>query len=228
MIRAGTVRLLSLVSLGAMAGAPGVSGAQAFEGTVLMRINAQGRGAAAQGPAGIPQQLEYQVRGGKVRVNVGGGMGGGMAMLAVPQEQKIYMLMVGQQSYMEMPMVPPQAAAATAAADGMKVKRTGRKEVVAGLTCEHVLLTPAKGEGTDMCLTTELGRYMDPMQGMRRGPVPAWQQQIADGFPLKVSLPDGTVAMEVIKVEKKRLANDLFSVPANFTKIAPPGGRPPG
>jgi hypothetical protein len=66
------------------------------------------------------------------------------------------------------------------------------------------------------------------MQGMRRGPAPAWQKQIADGFPLKVSSPDGTVALEVIKVEKKRLANDLFSVPANFTKMAMPGGRPPG
>jgi Domain of unknown function (DUF4412) len=227
MIRAGAVTWFSLCALGST---PAVLGAQTFEGTITMRINAPGRGATAQGQATMPQQMEYQVRGGKVRVNLGGGMAGGMAMLAVPQEQKIYMLMVAQQSYMEMPMVPPSAAAsaAAAAADEVKVTRTGRKEVVAGFTCEHVLLTPAKGEGTDMCLTTALGRYMDPMQGMRRGPAPAWQKQIADGFPLKVSLPDGSVAMEVTKVEKKRLANELFSVPANFTKIASPSGRPPG
>jgi hypothetical protein len=224
MIRAGAV---VLGTLGALVSAPGVVSAQTFEGIITMRLNAPGRGAAAQGQAAIPQQMEYQVRGGKVRVTLGGGMAGGMAMLAVPQEQKLYMLMAAQQSYMEMPMVPPQAAAA-ASTDDVKVTRTGRKEVVAGLTCEHVLLTPTKGEGTDMCLTTALGRYLDPMQGMRRGPAPAWQKQIADGFPLKVSLPDGSVAMEVIKVEKKRLANDLFSVPSNYTKIAAPGGRPPG
>jgi hypothetical protein len=86
--------------------------AQAFEGSVTMRVNLGAR-ASAQTGAAATQQLEYQVRGGKVRVNMGGPMGG-MAMLAVPQERKLYMLMAAQQAYMEMPLAEAASAASSA------------------------------------------------------------------------------------------------------------------
>jgi hypothetical protein len=199
--------------------------AQAFEGSVTMRVNLGAR-ASAQTGAAATQQLEYQVRGGKVRVNMGGPMGG-MAMLAVPQERKLYMLMAAQQAYMEMPLAEAASAASSAPEPDVKVTRTGKKETVAGLSCEHVLVAQGKATPTDICITTELGRYVDPGQVMRAGAVPAWQKQIGDGFPLKVTLPDGTVMMEAISVETKRLSNDLFSVPSNYNKMAVPARRPP-
>lgn len=200
--------------------------AQAFEGSVTMRVNLGAR-ASAQAGAAATQQLEYQVRGGKVRVNLGGPMGG-MAMLAVPQERKLYMLMAAQQTYMELPMAEAASAASSIPEPDVKVTRTGKKEMIAGLSCEHVLVAQGKAPPTDMCITTELGRYVDPGQVMRAGAVPAWQKQIGDGFPLKVTQPDGTVMMEAIAVEKKRLSNDLFSVPSNYNKMAVPVRRPPG
>jgi hypothetical protein len=52
---------------------------------------------------------------------------------------------------------------------------------------------------------------------------PAWQRSLANaGFPLRVTVPGGTVALEVTKIEKKRLSNDLFTVPPSYTKMATP------
>lgn len=228
MVRAGRLLLRravpSVLALGGMM--PVTLAAQAFEGSVTMRVNTGARG-SAQGGGAATQQLEYQVRGGKVRVNLGGPMGG-MAMLAVPQERKLYMLMAAQQSYMEMPFAEAANAASSVPEPDVKVIRTGKKETIAGLSCEHVLVAQGKSQPTDMCITTELGRYVDPGQMMRAGAVPAWQKQIGDGFPLKVTLPDGTVIMEALAVVKKRLSNDLFSVPSNYNKMAVPVRRPPG
>ena len=62
---------------------------------------------------------------------------------------------------------------------------------------------------------------------MQRGSEPAWQRMLtADGgFPLKVTMQDGTIPIEVVKIEKKKLASDLFSVPLTYTKMAMPGRR---
>lgn len=217
-VRSATVGIVVCIT-------PSVVQAQTFEGTVTMRVNAGAR-AAAQLPGGATQLLEYQVRGGKVRVSMGGPMGG-MAMLSVPQEKKLYMLIAAQQAYMEMPMTEAVSAAGAAPQPDVKITRTGKKETIAGIVCEHVLVAPASGQGADMCLTSELGRYVDPAQGMRSGVAYSWQKQLGDGFPLKVTMPDGTVALEVVSVEKKRLPNDLFSVPSNYNKMAMPTRRPP-
>lgn len=198
------------------------AGAQSFEGSITIRMSAPGpQGARAQ-------EMEYLMRGGKLRVNVAG-PAGGMAMIAVPQDKKLYMLVAAQNSYMEMALPDParEAASANVPQDEVRVTRTGRMETVAGLSCEHVQLA-AKTGATDVCLTKALGRFVNPLNGLRQGGAPRWEQQIADEFPLKVTLPDGSVPLEVTRVERRRLANELFSVPSSYTKMAMPSRRPPG
>jgi hypothetical protein len=124
-----------------------------------------------------------------------------MAMLAVPREQKLYVLMAAQNAYSEIPMAAATAAATAAAgavpaeaAGDVKVVRTRRRETIAGYACEHVQVTAA-AQTTDVCLSTALGRYVNPLESMRGTAAPAWQRAVGgEGFPLKVTLPDGTVA----------------------------------
>jgi len=221
--RAATLAVLVWSGVAPQAGAQ--AGAQAggppFEGAVTLRMS-------AKTPQGVQrQQMEYLMRNGKLRVNVPGPMGG-MAMIAVPQEKKMYMLVAAQNTYMEMPL--PEAAAAAKSAvgqpDDVKVTRTGRMETVAGFSCEHVQLASRSG-AADMCLSKELGRFVNPMEGLRQGSVAPWQKQIANEFPLKVTLPDGTVPLEVTRVERKRLPDDLFAVPEHYRKMEMPQRRPP-
>jgi hypothetical protein len=181
-----------------------------------------------RGAQGAPaaQELEYLISGKRARMNMAGPMGG-MSLLVLPADKKIYMLVPAQNTYMEMPMGDVANTAAGSAPAGVQMIKTGRMETVAGYRCEHVELVQMGPDGapqkTDACLSKELGGFANPMSGMGTGKEPAWQKALqAQGFPLKVTTPDGAVALEVVKIEKKRLANDLFSVPLTYTKMARP------
>ncbi len=199
--------------------APPVVLAQPFEGAVTMRMTGKGAGGVQQ------QEMEYLVRNGKVRVSMGG-PGGAMALISVPQEQKVYVLMAAQNTYMEMPMTEAAASVAAKTPTDAKITRTGRMETVAGYACEHVLVASAS-QTVDICMAKGLGGYVNPLASMQRSSEPAWQKMLtADGgFPLKVTMPDGSVPIEVVKIEKKKLAIDLFSVPLNYTKMEMPRRR---
>jgi hypothetical protein len=192
------------------------AGAQQFEGVVSMRLTAPG------GPRA--QTVEYLVRNGKVRMNFGAGLGGS-AMIVAPAEKKVFMLMPAQNAYTEVAMNPENASVPVDTAD-VKMTRTGKTEVVAGLTCEHVTITQ-KTQSMDVCLTKALGRYVSPADVMSPASVPAWQRVLAQEFPLKVAGSDGVVVLEVTAVERKRLANDLFTVPSSYTKMQMPARRAP-
>jgi Domain of unknown function (DUF4412) len=198
---------------------PETSAAQPFEGAVLMRMSAKG----ANGPQS--QEMEYLVRNGKVRVSMGG-PAGAMALLSVPQEQKVYVLMAAQSAYMEMPIAEASSNVAARTPVDAKLTRTGRMETVAGYACEHVTVASA-AQTVDICMAKGLGGYVNPLASMQRSNEPAWQRLLtADGgFPLKVTMQDGSIPIEVVKIEKRRLANDLFSVPLHYTKMEMPRRR---
>jgi hypothetical protein len=195
---------------------PQVIAAQPFEGAVTMRMSAKG----VNGPQS--QEMEYLVRGGRVRVSMGG-PAGAMSLLSVPQEQKVYVLMAAQNAYMEMPLADASASVAAKTPADAKITRTGRMETVAGYACEHVTVASA-AQTVDICLAKGLGGYVNPLASMQRGSEPAWQRMLTvdGGFPLKVTMQDGSSPIEVVKIEKKRLAADLFSVPLAYTKMEMP------
>ncbi|MBY0488343.1 MAG: DUF4412 domain-containing protein [Gemmatimonadaceae bacterium] len=215
----------------ALAGVASVSAAQPpFEGVVTMRMGGR---AAAGAPAGAvtSQEIEYSISGRRMRMTMGG-PAGGMTMLMMPADKKIYVLMAAQNAYMEMPMADVAATAQraqSATPSDVKVVHTGKFDVVAGYKCEHLTLTattPSGPQSTDACVSKELGAFTNPMSGMG-AKSPSWQTSVeAQGFPLKVTTPDGTVALEVTKIEKKRLPNTLFTIPESYTRMqAPPARR---
>jgi hypothetical protein len=184
-----------------------------------MRLTSKG----ANGPQ--VQEVEYLVRGGKVRVSMGG-PAGAMSLLSVPQEQKVYVLMAAQSAYMEMPISDASSSVAAKTPAEAKITRTGRMDTVAGYACEHVTVASA-AHTVDICLSKGLGGYVNPLASMQRGSEPAWQRMLSadGGFPLKVTMPDESIPIEVVKIEKKKLASDLFSVPLTYTKMEMPRRR---
>lgn len=190
--------------------------AQAFEGEIQMRLSSAAPGQAAR-------SMEYATRRGAVRLTMTGAPGG-VVLLMPTGERTLYMLLPAQQSYIEAPIpsTPPADRAMPS------VKRTGRMETIAGVSCEHVTVTLATGTA-DVCLTTTLGPWLNPLRsaGQAAGAMMnLWEQALgADGFPLRVVLPDGTVSMEVIKVERRRLAPALFEIPSTYVKMTMPARR---
>lgn len=209
-----------------LCGTPAVAATQsadgtpaAFQGVIAMQV----RMGSADGK--MLQTAEYVVKGNRVRVDLPGAMGG-VAMLVDLEARRMTVLMTGRQQYLEQPWRDPAEVAAAATAGGAqpRVTRTGRSETIAGIRCEHVSI--ASGTQTaDVCLTTALGRLaLNPMDGMGRASgIADWQQVLGrDGFPLRVTLPDGTVGLEVTRVERKRIANERFTVPLSYTRLDAP------
>ena len=121
---------------------------------------------------------------------------------------------------MEMPIADAASSVAAKTAADAKVTHTGGMETVAGYACEHITVASA-AQTVDICMAKGLGGYVNPLASMPRSSEPAWQRMLtADGgFPLKVTMPDGRVPLEVVKIEKKKQASDLFSVPPAYMKM---------
>jgi len=204
---ASAVSFLAIVASGSLA-------AQGFEGAITIRMTGR--------PGTPPQEMEYLSRGGNVRVNINS-PAGSMSILGLKAESKTYMLMEAQHMYME--VTPESMNAALSNADEPKVTKTGRKETIAGESCEHVMIETGGANGpqkADVCMAYAIGPFVNPMANMTR--MTAWQRQLVKegGFPLRVTLADGTVPIEVTKIEKKRVNDTLFRIPADFSKMEMP------
>jgi len=219
-------RLLSFVLV---LGVADVASAQAtrarpFEGSVSMRATLP----SANGPQ--TQVMEYLVRDGKARVNVAGGA---MSLLVLPAESRAYLLMAAQASYREMPLPSAPVSGAPGAsprapAPVVTTTRLGRSETVAGLRCDALRMmvrVAERADSLDLCVTAELGEYVNPLTLMRGGSDPVQDALPPGGFPLRVARGDGMVMLEVTKVERRRLDPALFSVPLDYTRVEPPRRR---
>ena len=199
---------------------PMAAQAQGFEGAITMRLAAMGRN--AQGV----QELEFLSRAGNVRVNIAS-PAGAMSILGLSSEKKTFLVIESQRSYVDVTNTEAGTAMASAAANA-KITPTGRKETIAGYECEHMTIESTapgdRAQSMDVCITKALGPYVNPMSSVGGVRVPAWQAQLMrdGGFPLKVSRADGTVELEVTKIEKRRVSDTQFRIPADFNKMDMP------
>ena len=210
-------RLVTICTLATIVLAPAALAAQAkFEGTVTAHL------VAAQGGT----DATYFIKGTQFRMEITAGNGMSMYLLKQNADAPAMMVMPAQRMYMEMPAA--QAAAAQSAAEHKTtdVKATGKKETIAGVECEHFLITSDEGGQYDACLAKGLGTFMmagNPM-GRGRGTTPGpWSKLTADAFPLRVQEVGKALTFEVTKIEKKSLGDDLFKVPDGFQKMSMPG-----
>ncbi len=214
------------------------------------RADANGR-AGRGGPPGIPgamgnaraqfampSDIEYMTRRGKVRISLGGtGASAPGAMIYLPDDGLVYTIFPAASMYMQsstaeltMPINAysdsVRATRRSVIAQTPVVTHTKQFELIAGHRCEHITVLVGK-EKTDICMAKGLGAFVMPnVMGQNQ----AWQTatDAANGFPMKVVQSDGTVMMEVTKVERKALAESLFSVPDSYSRMPDAIRKPPG
>jgi hypothetical protein len=218
--------------------------AQSFEGTVTYRMTMNGR----------PGEVTMHQKGNKMRQELGGPMAG-MATITDGSTGKSISLVPQQKMYMVMDLKAlgesMKGVAKEAPSEGKipKLTRTGQKETVAGISCEHVLLEAdpnPQQEQVDVCAARGMGMFFGfgganaeqmgaTTSFLSRSNDPRVQEvlgEFRDGFfPLKMTVKrrgQPEMTMEATKVEKKSLPNDLFEVPAGWTEMKMPAGmRPP-
>lgn len=201
--------------------APAALFAAAFEGKVDFAITA-GRGQS--------QQINYSVKGDKIRIEMPGqkGMGG---MIMDPAKKETLVLMDEQKMYMVMAMPDVQAQAAAAKPGDVKLEKTGQKEKILGYEAEKYIST-SDGTTTELWLAEGLGTFMsfsrsNPMAGRggKAQPSQEWERALAgkELFPLRVISKDKggkeSFKMEATAINKQALPDALFTPPAGYQKL---------
>lgn len=211
MMRQGGVRALLVV--GFAAAAHPARAQKPFEGIIDARIDTPMGSATAS----------YSIKGDKLRMDMSMANGMASAMIVDAGAHRTYMLMATRHMYIErdLPDSMPVAARRSAADD---VTWTGRTEKIAGLSCEHALLTEADGSRVDMCIAKGI-TYVGGGMG---GPTP-WQRHALGGFPLKVQREEEPTPMFLVtKVQRKALGDDRFAPPPGWQRMTMPMGVPLG
>ena len=164
------VRVAAIATALLTSASPGV--AQDFEGLITMQVS----GLAANG---VPQDIEFFTRGTRgVRINAAGPMGA-MSMISMPAEKKIYIVIDAQNIYMELPSTIDGVPVGMTMVEP-KITRTGKRETIAGTTCEHLRIEIGT-EVTDVCMAQGLGPFLNILNAVRIGGRGAsgWQRGLA-------------------------------------------------
>lgn len=204
--------------------------APAFEGMVTMKMTGEGLSAE---PVifikGTRSRMEMEMRGIE------------HVMIMDTEKNTMTMVMPDQKRYMVADLKEVAESAAAVAPDSSKledirVEATDRKETVAGIECQHYLVTSVKRKGqADLCLAKGMGNFFGmsgggPMSQGRNTGMPAELQKLASRFPegaflLKGEYQEGEqvrMTLEVTRVEKKPVSDDLFTPPADYRKVEMP------
>lgn len=119
-----------------------------------------------------------------------------------------------------------------------KLTPTGKQEVIAGYPCEHWLI--GDKQEIDVCVAKGLGYFgmggsmgrsggswknlmFDPKLLTAAAAHPEWVKFLEGGaFPLKLIAQEGgktRMTMEVTKIERKSLSDDLFAIPPGYKEF---------
>jgi len=226
------MRLIPVAAAALVAVAP-ASAQSAFQGVVKYRLTTEGR----------TVDVTYLTKGDRARSEMQmDGMA--IAMLMDASATTMTTLMPSEKMYMTMDLSRMRQQARPDTAE-QQFTATGRTETIAGHECEHYLTGTA--QNTDMCVATGLGYYLGGGAAGRRGPgsggnsyglprpgdarAAAFRAKFSNGFfPLRLTVTEGgkvTTDMVVTSIEPRALADDLFTVPADFTEMRMPGMGPP-
>ena len=211
-----------------------LTGQAVFEGTVSYQLTAEG----------MTMNMTQMTKGSKVRTEMEiPGMPGPMFILMDMEEQVVRTVMPGMGMYMEInvkemvdqvPMTPEMRQNAAKTPD---IERLGTSDQIAGISCQNYRITQGSQQ-IDACIATGMGVFMGGASGGppgRGGPLDglgvdlsAFMEEFKDGMmPLRIRInQEGTwtTVLEATAVERKRLDDSLFVVPAGLRKMNVPGG----
>src|SRR5262249_16247777 len=146
-------------------------------------------------------------------------------------------------AYMEMDIPSLQSAGAalgashpgtTAPSAEATVTKTGKHEKVAGYDCEDWDIKDPSGKRAQACMAEGIPFIAFSTIGPGQPTKSAWMQAVeeAKAFPLRVIEMDPAgkelSRIEVTKIEKKKLDDALFTIPAGYKKLEMPHFGGPG
>src|ERR1041384_3731513 len=229
---------LALLGVAARATAQGT-----FEGMVAGTMTADGKVVSfRQYLSGARSRQEYDMQGQTAVMIMDGTTGDEITL--IPQQKKYLVMNMHQmgEAARQMAGALPGGRAQTKGPGDiskMKVTATGRRETIAGITCEHFEISDATKPNRapmDMCGAPGMGfSIFGGVNGnaARSGAAaqhidnPVFARMMRDGFfLLKMTIIDEdnkTMTWVVTQVDRRRPAASLFAPPPGYTKFEMPG-----
>jgi hypothetical protein len=231
-----------------------------FEGEITMNVSSKPSSPTAAKEA--PKSLLLGLKTPRVRIDAGPELApgnpmlaGGVAFIVDPPAKKGYALINSQKKAVVIDFdkakggfKPPTGPGGGPSSPGHtedppKIENTGKKDTIAGYTCEIWKIT-SKTSHAEACLAEKI-KWIDFTDLAVQSPSFAAIAAVSDfnHLPLRiVSFDDKNVEegrMEVTKVDKKKLPDNHFAVPPDFQIVelsaliasfmgGPPGGAPGG
>ncbi len=200
-----------------------------FEGEITMRVTPKNKP--------TPSTIVFGIKSPKARLDIQGAadnpvLAQGGAVLIDPPAKKAFVLLPAQKKAMVIDFDKAKALrggplagrpGTPAVTEPPKVEKTGKKEVIAGYTCETWKVT-SKTSRADMCVAEGI-KWIDLSDLGMTSPEVALAAAASDlnHFPLRVIAYDDknveTNRMEATKIEKKKLDDAHFAVPPDFQVI---------
>lgn len=160
----------------------------------------------------------------------------GIAVSMLRRHDGTFQLLHEQKQFVVIPPkeTPPPDVAALNDDDAVEVKKLG-KEIIAGFATEHVQVHEiASRTLVDLWLTRDIElpdmfTLVAPDQAPDAVVQDALKRRGLNGYPMKsVTVEAGhTVTVETVRVERKKLAAELFEIPKTYVKAdAPPTTEP--
>jgi len=210
-----TVRFLAAAALG-LAACNGNGFGANFEGEVAMQTT------RANGPAST---MTIKAKGDKLRLEMPGPNGQTAAAIYMPHENKLVVLLDAQKAAMDMDLASPSAPQPNTDAKTSAIDKTGKKETIAGLTCEDWVIKDPSGSRTETCVAEGLP-YLD-LDALRHGGAgsSSWKADMRakKTFPLRSVEYDAAgkelTRAEVTSVKKEKLDDSLFVVPEGYARM---------
>jgi hypothetical protein len=215
---------------------------EAFEGTITMRMETPGQNG---------MDMTYFIKGERSRIESQFGDDPQMrgVMLWDLSVGKMTTLIPQQKMYMTMDFTGLGASVDESTSDEKepefpKLTATGKKETIAGFSCEHYLI--GDKQDVDLCVAKGLGYFgmgggrgigsgagslknlfLSPKLIAQAAAHPEWIELLEGGaFPLKMTMTENgqvKMQMEATRIERKKLEDELFTVPADYKELSIPG-----
>ncbi len=191
-----------------------------FEGAIVMRVTLGGR---------PPMDMTFYYKGNKIRTE---STMGGRAMVTILDNDSntTTHLMPERKMYMVQKLPPEHNIPQQPAQSNDKPVKTGKSETIQGYTCDEWTWTDGTKSTTDIWCARGLMFEPPTMNGgSRMGPQSKFASLFKEnGFPVRQVVTDSTgkevSRSEVVKIEKKTLADTLFTPPADYKPMSMPNG----
>ncbi len=200
-----------------------------FEGKITMRNT------SSQG--GEPRDLVVTTKGGKLRFEASAQSGIQNHAVYDPVANHVLMFFDGTKQYMELDFAAPGAPPPNTDPSSASIVKHGTSKLVAGYRCDEWTAKDAAGHRAEVCLAEGVA-FLDLNRLRSGGPESPLGKEFREHKSFPLESVEFDVAgkelsrMQVTSIERAKVVDALFAIPADYAKVDPqqrtsPVGRPP-